>query len=238
MSETTENRLFLGGWICVWRKIANSTLWMDERFTKGQAWIDLLLLAQGVYATEVKDGRYREFYPGVVYWPISDLALRWQWTRTKVTRFLQVLEKAGMIALKSQPRKGTVVQILNWEQYQDPRKWKKRQVCQEMSQEMSQPVSQEMSQQMCQTKSQSSQGIDDDFQGSKKQIIEQMNDQMSEQFIEQMSEHNINQNKNQSINQKKRKGDDFPSENGKEKIPAMWRDKFESYEDYWRWRNQ
>jgi hypothetical protein len=91
---------------------------------------------------------------------------------------------------------------------------------------------------MCQTKSQSSQGIDDDFQGSEKQIIEQMNEQMSEQFIEQMSEHNINQNKNQSINQKKRKGDDFPSENGKEKIPAMWRDKFESYEDYWRWRNQ
>ena len=243
MSETTENRLFLGGWICVWRKIANSTLWLDEKFTKGQAWIDLLLLAQGVYATELRDGQYREFYPGVVYWSVSSLAERWKWSRRTATRFLKELEKAGMLSIKSKPKKGTILKVENWAQYQDPKSWKKHQ--NECAQTLSQKngsfdgnLSQTLSHRLPELESQTAQGIEGDFQGDDAHQFAHVSAQMSAQIDAQMSAHNINQNNNQTVNQSKRKGDDFPSENGKEKIPAMWRDKFESYEDYWRWRNQ
>ena len=35
------------GWIKLWRKFVDDPLWTSEPFTKGQAWVDLLLLAQG-----------------------------------------------------------------------------------------------------------------------------------------------------------------------------------------------
>ncbi|KKM27895.1 hypothetical protein LCGC14_1570130 [marine sediment metagenome] len=33
------------GYIKLWRKLQNSSLWLDEKFTRGQAWVDLICLA-------------------------------------------------------------------------------------------------------------------------------------------------------------------------------------------------
>ena len=207
MSEN-DNRLFLGGWICIWRKIANSTLWLDEKFTKGQAWIDLLLLAQGVYNAEVRDGVYREFYPGHVYWSLSALASRWKWNRKTVKAFLENLEKADMVKCDFRPKCGTMITVVNWGFYQQKH----------------------------------------DADG-------QMTGQIAGQIAGQMTGHNITK-----INKEKKKRNNImstPEQNlpsssapllkggraegsGKTKddIPKEWRDDFDSYEAYWRWRNQ
>lgn len=246
MSENSETRLFLGGWICLWRRIANSTLWLDEKFTRGQAWIDILLLAQGVFASEVRDGQYREFKPGVVYWPISDLAKRWKWSRNTVTSYLKNLEKANMIVLESRPRQGTVIQIVNWSQYQEKGKTGKNQ----QNGTFTPNYNQQTGQRVEQIKSQMNQGFEASFEGRKNQASEQMIEQMAEQ----MAEHNITiYSKEKKIkNNSATPNLESPSSSapllkggradgsGKTKadIPAPWRDVFETYEDYEAWRNQ
>lgn len=108
-----ENR----GWIKLHRKIQGNQLWTAESFTKAQAWIDLLLLAnhkeeqvdiRGIWVT-VKEG---EVARGERF-----LAEKWRWSRDKVRRFLNYLDCAGQI----RPQKNnviTVISICNWEQYQ------------------------------------------------------------------------------------------------------------------------
>ena len=34
----------MSGWISIHRKILNNILWQDKPFSKGQAWVDLLLI--------------------------------------------------------------------------------------------------------------------------------------------------------------------------------------------------
>jgi hypothetical protein len=251
MSDNGENRLFLGGWICVWRKITNSTLWLDERFTKGQAWIDLLLLAQGVYNSEVRDGVYREFYPGHVYWSLSALAQRWKWNRKTVKTFLDNLVKAEMIRITSQPRLGTVITITNWPQYQERYRndWTWENANFSKNADMGNGQKSEKCGQMVFG---SSQAFDDTFSEANAQMTGQITGQMTGQ----MSGHNItkiNKEKKKKNNIMstsegsppppptpllKRGGGDGSSVKTKADIPEMWRDDFDTYEDYWRWRNQ
>jgi hypothetical protein len=33
------------GYIKLWRRLKDSDLWLKEKFTRGQAWVDLLMLA-------------------------------------------------------------------------------------------------------------------------------------------------------------------------------------------------
>ena len=60
-----------------------------KTFSRGQAWIDLLLLAKfrdgSFYQPERKSGRRKK---GHVYRSISSLADRWGWSRKKVDHFL------------------------------------------------------------------------------------------------------------------------------------------------------
>ena len=249
MSEN-DNRLFLGGWICIWRKIANSTLWLDEKFTKGQAWIDLLLLAQGVYNAEVRDGIYREFYPGHVYWSLSALANRWKWNRKTVKAFLDNLEKAEMIRISSQPRLGTIISVVNWAQYQEglktERTWENGNFAKNA--DMGNGRKSKKSGQM-------ESGLPQGLKGDSQDATGQMTGQMAGQIAGQMTGHNITK-----INKEKKKKNNImstPEQNspsssaplleggraegsGKTKadIPKEWRDDFDSYEAYWRWRNQ
>lgn len=75
------------GWILLWHKMAENPLWLEETFTKGQAWIDLLLMAS-TQETE---------QPGAVCCSRMYLARRWRWSHHKVTRFLDRLERDGMV---------------------------------------------------------------------------------------------------------------------------------------------
>lgn len=106
------------GWIKLWRKFADDPLWVSEPFTKGQAWVDLLLMAQGTENTIFKNGKFMEFQPGTVYKSILELSKRWKWSRNKVSRFLKSLENEAMVETKSNTTNGTTITIENWDVYQ------------------------------------------------------------------------------------------------------------------------
>ena len=104
------------GWISLHRKIQEHWLWNDKPFSKGQAWIDLLLLANhsdnkfllGNELVEVKAGSFIT----------SELKLmeRWGWGKSKTRAFLDMLQKDEMIVKKSD-RKKTTITIINYSDY-------------------------------------------------------------------------------------------------------------------------
>lgn len=80
------------GWIKLDRKISDNKLWSDKPFAKGQAWIDLLILANHA---DCKIGKR-----GEVNRSISFFSDRWGWSRHKVRDFLSWLESEKMVTVK------------------------------------------------------------------------------------------------------------------------------------------
>lgn len=96
----------------------DNPLYLSEPFTRMQAWIDLLLLANHkegffyVRGNKVVVGR------GQVGTSSRTLASRWQWSRGKVERFLKDLENDNQI----EPQKNnviTLISICNYDDYQN-----------------------------------------------------------------------------------------------------------------------
>lgn len=106
------------GWVAIHRKLLDSWVWTkDKEFTKGQAWVDILL---SVNHAEQKVLIGNEFYsvgPGESVRSIKTWAARWGWSRGKVRRFLDVLENDHMIEFKTDT-KTTHLSVCNWETYQ------------------------------------------------------------------------------------------------------------------------
>lgn len=71
-------------WIKVFRNIEKSWLWEERPFSRGQAWIDLLLLAKFRDGSFInRRGNLVDAKKGHVYRSISSLADRWGWSRKK-----------------------------------------------------------------------------------------------------------------------------------------------------------
>lgn len=105
------------GWIKLHRKISDNPIWKAEPFSRGQAWVDLILLANhkdGVIF--VRDHRI-EIARGDVGYSQNALSSRWKWSRTKVVNFLKMLEIEQQIKqLKSHSY--TVIRLINYDDYQ------------------------------------------------------------------------------------------------------------------------
>ena len=107
------------GWIALYRAIIdNEFLWNDKPFARGQAWIDLLLLANHKTKKILFDGRIKEVERGAMITSISKLATRWGWSRTKVSAFLRVLAEEDMLKLDIK-QKYTSIYITNYNKIQD-----------------------------------------------------------------------------------------------------------------------
>jgi hypothetical protein len=106
------------GWIRLDRKITENWLWEDTPFSKGQAWVDLILMANhkdnkfplGEDVISVDRGSFIT----------SELKLmqRWGWSKTKVRTFLSQLQNDQMLIKKSDNKKTTLT-IVNYGIYQD-----------------------------------------------------------------------------------------------------------------------
>lgn len=105
------------GWIKLFRKIQDSFLWKDKPFTKGQAWTDLLLLANYADSGIWIRGIYVEVKRGQLAYPQGTLGKRWGWKRKKVSCFLKLLENEHQIAHQTS-NLTTLITIVNYEQYQ------------------------------------------------------------------------------------------------------------------------
>ena len=105
------------GWISLHRKIEECWLWLDEPFSKGQAWVDLLLMANHHDKQISFNGKIITVSAGSRITSILYLSERWQWSRHKVSNFLNLLEKDKMITQKRDNKK-TLITIVNYEFYQ------------------------------------------------------------------------------------------------------------------------
>jgi hypothetical protein len=105
------------GWIKLYRKLTENPLWLCEPFTRGQAWVDLILIANHKPDFFYKRGINIDVGRGQV--GVSEIGLsdRWKWSRNKVKNFLKDLEKEQQIKIYK-TNITQIVTIINYEEYQ------------------------------------------------------------------------------------------------------------------------
>lgn len=106
------------GWARVYRQLTEGDFWLSEKFTKPQAWVDLIVMANHkegsfwVRGIEVKLDR------GEIGWSELTMARRWKWSRNKIRLFLNYLSTNDMIDRKKVQQITTIIKIKNYEKYQ------------------------------------------------------------------------------------------------------------------------
>jgi hypothetical protein len=111
------------GYFAIWRKFEDHPFWKEKRvYSKAEAWIDLLWEAQHklepqevVLGMKVLFCNYGESLKSLDTW-----SKRWGWNKSRVRRFLKLLEDMEQITTKNET-KTTRITILNYGQY-DPRR--------------------------------------------------------------------------------------------------------------------
>ncbi len=106
------------GWLKLYRSIQNHWLWEDKPFSRGQAFIDLLLMANHKDNKILFNGELIEVKRGSRITSLRQLSEAWGWSTKKTKKFLELLEKDNMITVKSDNKK-TLVTIENYGVYQE-----------------------------------------------------------------------------------------------------------------------
>jgi hypothetical protein len=106
------------GYIKLFRKIQENDQWLSEPFTRSQAWIDLILLANYKPGVIRVRGNRVEVKRGQVGWSQVALANRWKWSRGKVRRFLKELEKNEQQIVQQKSSITSLITIIKYDEYQ------------------------------------------------------------------------------------------------------------------------
>lgn len=107
------------GWIKLHRQIQDCWIWnINEPFDKRSAWIDLLLLANHKDVKLQFNNDLILVERGQFITSIRKLSDKWKWSYDKVSRFLKLLEKDGMIRRESDNFR-TLVTIEKYSNFQD-----------------------------------------------------------------------------------------------------------------------
>ncbi len=109
------------GWVKLHRLLAGHDLWLGEPFTRGQAWVDLLLLANHKTGHIRRRGVKIPVERGQVGYSQESLSTRWRWSKGKVIRFLSELKRDERITQKTVLKNlalSTLIDITNYGQYQ------------------------------------------------------------------------------------------------------------------------
>lgn len=105
------------GFIILHRRVEENWLWLSEPFTKAQAWIDLLLLANHSEGIFFIRGVKVIIKRGHVGKSEESLSQRWKWSRGKTRAFLKMLEIEQQIKQHKSPILN-IIEILNYDFYQ------------------------------------------------------------------------------------------------------------------------
>lgn len=105
------------GFILLFRQIQENPLWTDKPFARGQAWIDLLLMANFADGEIFSKGVEITIQRGQVFRSIGYLSERWGWSDKKVRNFLGYLEGRNMVVTKGTAQ-GTLITIEKYESFQ------------------------------------------------------------------------------------------------------------------------
>ena len=103
------------------RSLFKNPLWYSEKFTKGQAWVDLFGNANHSPGWFEKNGQRVDIKRGQTGRSIETLATDWKWSRNKVKRFLKRLIDERMIDHETN-HLTSIITICNYDEYQFPLK--------------------------------------------------------------------------------------------------------------------
>ena len=104
----------------LFRQVRKHWLWKDKPFSKGQAWVDLLLRAhhsEEPYNLPVGN-EIVILQQGELFSSDLQLADNWGWSRKKVLGFIELLRKEEMLSKKG-TSKGTTYCIVNYADWKD-----------------------------------------------------------------------------------------------------------------------
>ena len=105
------------GWIKLHRKITDNPYYFSEPFTRSQAWVDMLIIANHKESMFYKRGIRVDVSRGQIGYDIETLAKRWRWSRGKVERFFSQLEKDEQI-VRQKTNITTLISVCNYDIYQ------------------------------------------------------------------------------------------------------------------------
>ena len=101
------------GYVLINRQIEDNWIWTDKPFSRGQAWIDLILMANYKDTTVCIKGHVFEIKRGQLLRSLDFLSERWGWSKKKIRIFLCQLEGHAMGHAKGTPQ-GTLITIENY----------------------------------------------------------------------------------------------------------------------------
>lgn len=99
------------------RSSVDNKLYFAEKFTKRQAWQDLILTTNHKDWQIIIRWNYIKIKRGQNWYSEETFSQRWKWSRNKVRRFLNHLEMEQQIEQQKSKLK-TIITIINWEKYQ------------------------------------------------------------------------------------------------------------------------
>lgn len=103
------------GYIRLYRDIREHWVWSDAETLR--AWIDLIMMVNHEDRQVFFNGKLITVKRGSCITSIRKLAIRWGWGKNRVTRFLETLERDGMLDTKRDSKK-TLLTIENYGKYQ------------------------------------------------------------------------------------------------------------------------
>lgn len=105
------------GWIKLHRCIRSNWVWNDKPFSRGQAFLDLLLMVNHEDKKIIFNGSLTEVKRGSCITSIRKLGDKWGWSNKKVKMFLDQLQSDQMITYESNIKR-TLVTIEKYDLYQ------------------------------------------------------------------------------------------------------------------------
>lgn len=106
------------GWIKLHRSITSHWLYTEKRkFSKFEAWNDILLTVNFSPAKTIIKGKIININRGESIISLENWGKRWNWDKSAVKRFLELLKKDNMIELKSETVT-TRLTVCNYDTYQ------------------------------------------------------------------------------------------------------------------------
>lgn len=112
------------GFVAIHRQIRDNKLWFSEKFTRPQAWIDLIMLANHKSACLFIRGNEVRLQRGQMARSKKNLGEDWKWSEKKVGNFLKFLQKEGQVKLIKTPSI-VIIEIANYDIYQQKEGQKK-----------------------------------------------------------------------------------------------------------------
>ena len=106
------------GYILLHRKCTDDDIYFEEKFTRWQAWVDLIFLACYKPRTLFIRGNKINLEIGQLAVSQKELASRWQWSNKKVIAYLDFLVDEEKITIKKYTAVINIISITNYKKYQ------------------------------------------------------------------------------------------------------------------------